>query len=77
MGDTAVTLITVLRGGIGPDEYIVAGAPAVVANLWDVSGRDIDRLTGSLLVEWQGVGWKSGLAEDCAAELELRAAERR
>jgi separase len=36
-------------------EYLLAGAPAVVANMWDVSDRDIDRLTGSLLTNWIGI----------------------
>jgi hypothetical protein len=29
--------------------YLAAGAPAAVANLWDVSDRDIDRFADSLL----------------------------
>lgn len=31
---------------------VVAGAPAVVANLWDVTDRDIDRFSRSLLCHW-------------------------
>lgn len=36
-------------------EYLVHGAPAVVGNLWDVSDRDIDRLTTTFLSSWLGV----------------------
>jgi separase len=31
-----------------------AGAPAIVANLWDVTDRDIDRFAGSMLQHWSG-----------------------
>ncbi|GAB5369848.1 hypothetical protein AAMO2058_001441700 [Amorphochlora amoebiformis] len=30
-------------------DYLIAGCPAVVANLWDVTDKDIDRLTSNLL----------------------------
>jgi separase len=33
---------------------LVAGAPAVVANLWDVTDRDIDRFTAEALERWLG-----------------------
>lgn len=32
--------------------YLVAGSPAVVANLWDVTDRDIDRFTACTLTHW-------------------------
>ncbi|KAI5810824.1 peptidase family C50-domain-containing protein, partial [Pyronema omphalodes] len=32
--------------------YLVAGAPAVLANLWDVTDRDIDRLTEVVFEDW-------------------------
>jgi len=32
--------------------YILGLCPALVANLWDVTDRDIDRLTQGLLEEW-------------------------
>ncbi|KAI1324862.1 peptidase family C50-domain-containing protein [Xylariaceae sp. FL0255] len=32
--------------------YMLAGAPAVVGTLWDVTDRDIDRFAGSLFEEW-------------------------
>jgi tetratricopeptide (TPR) repeat protein len=41
-------------------DYLLAGAPAVVANLWDVSDRDIDRLTAAFLHRWLGVEFGDG-----------------
>ncbi|KAI1822662.1 peptidase family C50-domain-containing protein [Xylaria intraflava] len=32
--------------------YMLAGAPAVVGTLWDVTDRDIDRFAGALFEEW-------------------------
>lgn len=32
--------------------YLMAGCPAVVGTLWDVTDRDIDRLAGRALEEW-------------------------
>ncbi|KAK3375026.1 peptidase family C50-domain-containing protein [Podospora didyma] len=32
--------------------YMMAGCPAVVGTLWDVTDRDIDRLAGRMLEEW-------------------------
>ncbi|TPX12107.1 uncharacterized protein E0L32_007222 [Thyridium curvatum] len=32
--------------------YMMAGCPAVVGTLWDVTDRDIDRLAGRLFEEW-------------------------
>ncbi|XP_071942950.1 separin-like [Antedon mediterranea] len=32
--------------------YLVAGCPCVVGNLWDVTDRDIDRFTKTLLKSW-------------------------
>lgn len=36
--------------------YMMAGAPAVVGTLWDVTDRDIDRFTGRVLEEWGLLG---------------------
>jgi separase len=33
-------------------EYLLHGAPAVVANLWDVTDKDIDRFSLSVLQKW-------------------------
>ena len=48
-----------LTAGVGEIEpygiayaYLVAGAPAVVANLWDVTDGEIDRFTAQLLKTW-------------------------
>ena len=32
--------------------YLLAGCPVLVANLWDVTDRDIDKFTLALLDEW-------------------------
>lgn len=37
--------------------YLLAGCPAIVANLWDVTDKDIDRFSELLLKQWL----KSGL----------------
>eukprot|EP00171_Calliarthron_tuberculosum_P018473 IDg18473t1 len=44
------------RGSSGtPLDYLLHGAPAVVGNLWDVTDKDIDRLTAAFLKQWLGV----------------------
>ena len=35
-----------------PLSYLFAGSPAIVANLWDVSDKDIDRFSKTLLNSW-------------------------
>ncbi|KAG5518182.1 hypothetical protein PMAC_003368 [Pneumocystis sp. 'macacae'] len=35
-----------------PTSYLLAGCPALVANLWDVTDKDIDRFTSSVLAHW-------------------------
>ncbi|PUZ77833.1 hypothetical protein GQ55_1G405300 [Panicum hallii var. hallii] len=35
-----------------PLSYLFAGSPAVIANLWDVSDKDIDRFSKALLNSW-------------------------
>lgn len=37
-----------------PLSYLLAGSPAIVANLWDVTDRDIDRFSKKLLHAWLG-----------------------
>jgi separase len=32
--------------------YMLAGCPAVVANLWDVTDKSIDRFTKSMMIRW-------------------------
>lgn len=45
-----------LHGSYGPDgiplSYLLAGSPAVVANLWLVTSEDIDRFAKALLDAW-------------------------
>ncbi|XP_062221862.1 separase [Phragmites australis] len=44
------------KGGYAPRgaplSYLFAGSPAVIANLWDVSDKDIDRFSKALLDSW-------------------------
>ncbi|KAG0532378.1 hypothetical protein BDA96_04G103300 [Sorghum bicolor] len=35
-----------------PLSYLFAGSPAIIANLWDVSDKDIDRFSKALLNSW-------------------------
>ncbi|KAH6654585.1 peptidase family C50-domain-containing protein [Truncatella angustata] len=43
--------------------YMLAGSPAVVGTLWDVTDRDIDRYAGKVFEEW-GLMPKGTFAED-------------
>lgn len=63
------------RGSSGtPLDYLLHGAPAVVGNLWDVTDKDIDRLTAAFLKQWLGVSTSSrktlGIADSLAAARE-------
>jgi len=42
--------------------YLIAGSPAVVANLWDVTDRDIDRFTACSLTHWLSLPMSSTAA---------------
>ena len=42
-------------------KYLLAGAPAVVANLWDVTDKDIDAVTATILEEWGPESDNAGL----------------
>lgn len=42
-------------------KYLLAGAPAVVANLWDVTDKDIDAVTATILEEWGADSDHAGL----------------
>ncbi|XP_049936932.1 separase isoform X2 [Nymphaea colorata] len=35
-----------------PLSYLIAGCPAVISNLWDVTDKDIDKLSKQLLKDW-------------------------
>ena len=50
-----------------PLAYLLAGSPAVVANLWDVTDRDIDRFSRKLLEEWLGDASGQGDKTKCVA----------
>jgi len=50
-----------------PLAYLLAGSPAVVANLWDVTDRDIDRFSRKLLEEWLGDANGEGEKTKCVA----------
>ncbi|XP_035700353.1 separin-like [Branchiostoma floridae] len=43
--------------------YILSGCPSIVANLWDVTDRDIDRFLQALLKSWLTSGSESSLLE--------------
>lgn len=47
-------------------DYMLAGSPAVVGTLWDVTDRDIDRFAGAVFEEW-GLFPRGTFAEDAAA----------
>ncbi len=50
--------------------YLTAGAPAVLANLWDVTDRDIDKFSLHLLRAWFGeVPGAAELNPQCLAAL--------
>lgn len=34
--------------------YVAAGGPVVIANLWDITDKDIDRFSSSVLSRWLG-----------------------
>lgn len=54
MGCSSGSLL--LRGHYAPHgaplSYLLAGAPAVIANLWEVSDKDIDRFGKAMLSSW-------------------------
>lgn len=46
-----------------PLSYLSAGSPVVVANLWEVTDKDIDRFGKTLLESW--LKQRSAISEDC------------
>lgn len=40
--------------------YLLAGCPAAVANLWDVTDKDIDRFSQAVLTRWLAAGGGGG-----------------
>ncbi|KAI0434135.1 peptidase family C50-domain-containing protein [Xylaria sp. FL1042] len=47
-------------------DYMLAGSPAVVGTLWDVTDRDIDRFAGAVFEEW-GLFPRGTFAEDTSS----------
>ena len=43
--------------------YLAAGCPAAIANLWDVTDRDIDRFAQKVLQTWLERGGPAGAGE--------------
>ncbi|KAJ3296458.1 hypothetical protein HK104_001597 [Borealophlyctis nickersoniae] len=41
--------------------YVMAGSPALVANLWDVTDRDIDRFSRAMMKDWGLLGSEKGV----------------
>ncbi|XP_030477632.1 separase isoform X2 [Cannabis sativa] len=58
-----------------PLSYLLAGSPAIVANLWDVTDKDIDRFGKAMLNAWleERVGNSSGCDECNVLSEELEA----
>ncbi|CAG8500014.1 24159_t:CDS:10, partial [Racocetra persica] len=44
--------------------YIIAGCPALVANLWDVTDKDIDRFSKALFNQWELCPGDVGINDD-------------
>ncbi|MEW5310993.1 MAG: hypothetical protein WDW38_002743 [Sanguina aurantia] len=56
--------------------YIAAGCPCVVANLWDVTDKDIDRFCQALLLQWhENRGTEIAELEDDLVTADLSMAE--
>ncbi|KAJ8417624.1 hypothetical protein AAFF_G00224670 [Aldrovandia affinis] len=47
--------------------YLMAGCPLVLGNLWDVTDRDIDRFTKALLQSWLSAGRGAALLDHMAS----------
>ncbi|EPS58493.1 hypothetical protein M569_16320 [Genlisea aurea] len=48
-----------------PISYLLAGAPAIVANLWEVTDRDIDRFGKAVLNAWMRERRRAAGAGEC------------
>jgi separase len=51
--------------------FLLAGCPAAIGNLWDVTDKDIDRFTESLLRAWATSCPRTGLGEAIAPSREV------
>ncbi|KAJ8359018.1 hypothetical protein SKAU_G00155430 [Synaphobranchus kaupii] len=47
--------------------YLMAGCPLILGNLWDVTDRDIDRFTKALLQSWLSAGRGAALLDHMAS----------
>ncbi|XP_004068615.1 separin [Oryzias latipes] len=47
--------------------YLIAGCPFILGNLWDVTDRDIDRFTKALLESWLSAGSGASILEFMAS----------
>ncbi|XP_071103175.1 separin-like [Haliotis cracherodii] len=45
------------------NNYFLAGCPTIIANLWDVTDRDIDRFLGGMLTSWMSSEGEGSLLE--------------
>ncbi|XP_046575323.1 separin-like isoform X2 [Haliotis rubra] len=45
------------------NNYFLAGCPTIIANLWDVTDRDIDRFLGGMLTSWMSAEGEGSLLE--------------
>ncbi|XP_061583549.1 separin [Cololabis saira] len=50
--------------------YLIAGCPFILGNLWDVTDRDIDRFTKALLESWFSAGSGAPLLEHMSSSRE-------
>ncbi|ABO94714.1 Separase, putative [Ostreococcus lucimarinus CCE9901] len=48
--------------------YLLAGAPIVIANMWDVTDRDIDRFSSRLLEQWLSYSMNESPEFQCASD---------
>lgn len=48
--------------------YLLAGAPIVIANMWDVTDRDIDRFSSRLLEQWLSYSTNESPEFQCASD---------
>ena len=64
-----------LEGDLEPDgdilTYLLAGSPCILANLWDVTDKDIDRFSASLIDSWTQ-GCSTSMQQEFASALNAR-----
>ncbi|KAL2824028.1 peptidase family C50-domain-containing protein [Aspergillus cavernicola] len=60
-----------------PMNYLQAGSPALVATLWDVTDKDIDRFAKATFEHWGLLGCGEGIGEDDAVALDAAVSQSR